>query len=81
MTEAADKAALFLESSVKNFKIFIDTCSLLDEREKILMFWNNIVPILQRENKSIIIPLRVYEEVQKFANNPDCCRGKMIIQI
>ena len=76
MTEAADKAALFLESSVKNFKIFIDTCSLLDEREKILMFWNNIVPILQRENKSIIIPLRVYEEVQKFANNPDCCRGK-----
>lgn len=55
-----DKSSTFLESSIKNFKIFIDTCSLLSEQAD--MFWSHSVPLLQREGKSIVVPLRVYEE-------------------
>ena len=68
MLDAQDKSAAFLESSVKKFKIFIDTCSLLSDQAD--MFWRNITPILQREHKAIIVPFRVYEEVKKFSDNP-----------
>ena len=60
MPNSEDRSAAFLEASVKAFKIFIDTCSLLSEQADI--FWSHIVPILQREEKSIIVPFRVYEE-------------------
>ena len=69
-----DKSDAFLESSVQNYKIFIDTCSLLSDQAD--MFWRNITPILQRERKAIIVPLRVYEEVKKFADNPELCAQK-----
>lgn len=69
-----DKSSTFLESSIKNFKIFIDTCSLLSEQAD--MFWSHSVPLLQREGKSIVVPLRVYEEVKKFAEDPDLCAKK-----
>ena len=66
--DAAERSMQFLENSVKNYKIFVDACSLLHpDADK---FWMNIVPILQRENKKLIIPLRVYEEVDKFASDP-----------
>lgn len=74
MLDVKDRATAFLESSVKNFKIFIDTCSLLSDHAD--TFLAHIVPILQREGKTIIVPLRVYEEVEKFANNPDLCAKK-----
>ncbi len=74
MLDAKDRAAAFLESSVKNYKIFIDTCSLLSDQAD--EFWKHIVPVLQRENKTIIVPWRVYEEVQKFADNPTLCVQK-----
>lgn len=74
MLDARDKSIAFLEWSVKNFKIFIDTCSLLlDEANS---FWYNIVPILAREHKAIIVPLRVYEEVKKFSDHPEYCVQK-----
>ena len=74
MSGARDKSATFLESSVQNFKIFIDTCSLLFNQADI--FWRNITPILERERKTIIVPLRVWEEVQKFADNQALCDQK-----
>ena len=74
MPNSEDRSAAFLEASVKAFKIFIDTCSLLSEQADI--FWSHIVPILQREEKSIIVPFRVYEEVKKFAENPVLCVQK-----
>lgn len=74
MSGARDKSAAFLESSVQNFKIFIDTCSLLFNQADI--FWRNITPILERERKTIIVPLRVWEEVQKFADNQALCDQK-----
>lgn len=74
MPDAEGKSAAFLESSVKNFRIFIDTCSLLSEHAE--QFWANIVPILQREGKTVVIPLRVCEEVKKFADDPVLCAKK-----
>lgn len=74
MTSPEDRSTAFLESSIKNFKIFIDACSLLYEQAD--KFWLHAVPILQRESKSIVVPLRVYEEVEKFAKNPDLCAKK-----
>ena len=74
MLDSEERSASFLESSVKDFKIFIDTCSLLSDQAD--MFWTHIVPILQREKKEIIVPFRVYEEIKKFAENPALCSQK-----
>lgn len=77
MLDTEDKQAkttAFLEDGVKNFKIFIDTCSLLNVAAN--AFWSRVVPILQRERKKIIVPFRVYEEVKKFAENPALCVQK-----
>ena len=68
---AEERSKQFIESAVKDFKIFIDTCSLLShEADK---FWINICPLLQRYGKAVIIPYRVYEELDKFASNPALC--------
>ena len=69
-----EKAVEFLESCVKNYLIFMDTCSFLYENAE--AFWSHIIPILQREKKTIIVPKRVYEEVYKFATRPDLCEKK-----
>jgi len=74
MLPPEDGSVAFLESSVKNFKIFIDACSLLSEQADI--FWAHIVPVLQHETKSVIVPFRVYEEIKKFAENPALCTQK-----
>lgn len=74
MLEPEERAVKFLESSVKDFRIFIDTCSLLSEQAD--EFWSHIVPVLQREGKSVVVPFRVYEEVKKFADNPALCIQK-----
>lgn len=74
MLDVEDRSAAFLETSVKQFKIFIDTCSLLSEQAD--TFWSHVVPILQREGKSVVVPFRVYEEVKKFAENPALCAQK-----
>jgi len=71
LTDAAERAKRFLETAVKEFKIFIDTCSLLHEKADV--FWADILPILEREKKYVIIPYRVYEEVDKYAGNPALC--------
>lgn len=74
MSEAQDKATAFLENSVRDYKIFIDTSSLLSDYAD--AFWSHLVPVLQRESKSVIVPLRVYQELEKFANNPEMCRQR-----
>ena len=51
MSDTEDKSTAFLEYSVKNFKIFIDTCSILYDYAD--LFWKNIVPILQREKNQL----------------------------
>ena len=50
------KFAEHLEETVKKYLIFIDTCSLMSEKAD--QFWGNIIPLLLRENKQIIVPLQ-----------------------
>ena len=47
------KFAEHLEETVKKYLIFIDTCSLMNENAD--QFWGNIIPLLLRENKQIIV--------------------------
>ena len=64
----------FLEQCVKDYKIFIDTSSLLEESAN--DFFQNVVPILEREGAALILPLSVYKELEKLAKNPAYCKQK-----
>ena len=64
----------FLEKCVRECKIFIDTSSFLEEGAA--KFFHNIVPILERERKALIVPKSVGLELMKLANNPAYCRQK-----
>lgn len=59
--EAAAKNAL--EHMVKNYKVFMDTCSLLNPNAE--LFFEHLTPLLRTYNNPLIIPVRVVEEVQK----------------
>lgn len=60
-----EKDYAYLEQCVKDYKIIIDTCSIIDAVST--DFWNNIVPILHKHESSIIFPLRCGEELEKHA--------------
>ena len=64
----------FLEKCVREYRIFIDTSSFL--QESCTAFLQNLVPILEHEKKAIILPLAVYTELEKYANNPELCNKK-----
>jgi len=55
-----------LKHYVKNFKIFLDTSSLLDD--EINLFIKNIIPILKETNGKLIIIPQVGMELEKHAN-------------
>lgn len=56
-----------LEEYVREWKIFIDTCSLLKSSAN--MFWNNIIPLLHQYNAKVIIPYRCIQELANHQNN------------
>lgn len=58
-----------LDSYVKNWKIFMDTCSILHFAA--YKFWVNIIPLLQKYQSKIIIPLRSIEELKKHEANTE----------
>lgn len=58
-----------LEMYVREYRIFIDTCSLLHIAAD--KFWMNIIPILNRYQNKIIVPLRSIDELEKHSNNED----------
>ncbi len=74
MNSAFDTQLNFLRDCVSDYKIFMDTSSLLQESTD--KFFQNIVPILEREGKSITVPLSVCLELKKLAQDPDYCRRK-----
>ena len=74
MNNVLDTQLNFLRDCVSDYKIFMDTSSLLQESAD--KFFQNIVPILEREGKSIIVPLCVCLEIEKFAKDPVYCRRK-----
>lgn len=61
------RALAALKHYAENYKIFIDTCSLLDDSVDI--FLENMVPELKKANNKFIIPFRVIEELQKHEKN------------
>jgi len=75
LINATEKSKMYLETVVKkNDRILIDTCSLLvDEAESFLA---NIAPVLQQEKKIIIVPYRVFQEVESFASDQAYCVKK-----
>ncbi len=56
-----------LDGFAKDWKIFIDTCSLLDDAAD--LFWTNIIPYLHLYKNKVIIPLRSIDELEKFTHN------------
>lgn len=65
-----------MESYVKDYKIFMDTCSILHSAAD--KFWKNIVPLLEQYGNKIIIQRRVIEELQKHEANlqkPDLAKN------
>ena len=62
----------FLERCVRYRKIFIDTSALMETSS--LEFFKNIVPYLKREGKKLFVPYSVKFELEKLANDPDCCK-------
>lgn len=64
-----------LENYVKDWKIFIDTCSILHISAN--KFWGNIIPYLYQYKNKIIIPYKCIEELQnhsKKTSNPTLAR-------
>ena len=74
VAEMEQRSKKFLIDIVKKYKIFIDTCSLLSEYAD--KFWEHIIPVLTEEKASMIVPFRVYEEVEKYANDLELCKKK-----
>lgn len=67
--EKQEQAKKILEGYCKDWKIFIDTCSLLHFSSD--DFWTNIIPLLYQYQNKIFIPLRCIEEIEKHSKNID----------
>jgi len=64
-----ERALNNLEYYFSNYKIFIDTCSLLHFASD--QFWLHAVPIIQKTSNKIIVPIRAMEEIKKHSTNAD----------
>ena len=53
------------------WKIYVDTCSLYMATGKACGFWDEFVPILQRNNCKFIITVGTFEEIKKHKKDPD----------
>lgn len=60
------KLAGYLE---QNYKIFVDTCSLLDNPVAINKIFSDVQIDLKKYNTKINVPLSVISEVEKHCNN------------
>ena len=58
-----------LEIYVRDYLVFIDTCSLLETSAS--NFWNEIIPFLSQYQKKIILPRRCGDELVKHQKNTE----------
>lgn len=65
--ELEERGLKNLEYCIENYKVFIDTCSLLFEQSD--KFWFYACPILKRTGNKVIISTRVIDELKKHTNN------------
>lgn len=68
MTQEEQQARIALERFVTHSIVFIDTCSLMHRNAEKLT--NELIPVLQANQKKIIVPIRVVEELEKHINSP-----------
>lgn len=65
-----ESAISYMDFVIKsNEIIFIDTSSLLQDTS--VSFLKRVNPLLEKYNKKLILPLKVYEELQKHMNNKE----------
>lgn len=62
--EANSKA--FLQKCVRDYKILIDTCSLL-EKERCDLFMKNLIPMLRSNGAKLNVNVKVIKELQKHS--------------
>ena len=64
---SGQKAKLLMQKYVKNYKILMDTSSLLKSLSNVYAskFWNNIIPLLSQYENKIIVPVNVNREVEE----------------
>jgi serine/threonine protein kinase len=68
-------ARKWLEKTVAgDFKVFIDTCSLLYSQAP--LFWEHTIPFLKKYQTKIIVPMRVINEVIKHKSASDAILAK-----
>lgn len=68
MTPEEQQARNALERFVSNSIVFIDTCSLMHRNAEKLT--DELIPVLSANQKKIIIPVRVVEELEKHLDSP-----------
>lgn len=68
MTQEEQHARSALERFITNSIVFIDTCSLMHKNAEKLT--KELTPILQANEKKLIVPVRVVEELDKHVNSP-----------
>ncbi len=62
-----------VEDKIKKYdRIFIDTSSLIYSKAD--QFWTNVVPLLAKHNKNIVIPITVYSELKNLVSNPETAK-------
>lgn len=69
ITDKEGYAKQGLENYVKDWKIFIDTCSILHSAAE--KFWVHVIPYLDEYKNKIIVPFRSVEELEKHAKNTE----------
>ena len=61
-----------LESYVKDYKIFVDTCALMET--PFAVFFSRVKPMLDKHSKKLFITTAVRNELQKHANQKEDIR-------
>lgn len=55
----------YLEESIRDFVIFMDTCVLMHGNHE--AFFRHAAPLLQKENKRVLVPVSVYNELLRLS--------------
>lgn len=58
-----------LEEYIKNYKVYIDTCSLLDENSE--KFWAYAVPVVRQYNRPIFVVWSAVAELKRHARDTE----------
>ena len=80
--ETTKKDLLLFEELVKNdYKIFVDTSSLMQEYSE-LIFFKYIAPLLHRYDKKLIVPKSVFNEISRhnINNHPLAYKANHILE-